>query len=173
VTDGDTHRDIALDPGQIRAGKYTYAPLHGDIGLRLILYAKDLGVAGDAVRVAALPNTAVARENRPQTEVGPAPPASASRVAVPPSTVHEVQPRIPGGVRSRIRGRVEIPVEVEVSGRGRVVRAVAETQTGDSVRRYLAEQAQKAALQWRFRPARTRSGARVPASTTIRFVFTP
>jgi hypothetical protein len=61
---------------------------------------------------------------------------------------------------------------VEVSERGRVVHASAEDQSGDGVHRYLAERAAKAAREWRFVPARTRSGEHVAATKTIDFVFT-
>jgi outer membrane biosynthesis protein TonB len=66
-----------------------------------------------------------------------------------------------------------IPVKVDVSQEGRVVRALADIRTTDSLRRYLAAQAQRAARSWRFKPARTKTGARVAASTTLHFVFTP
>jgi hypothetical protein len=184
VTDGDTHHDLYLDSAQVRSGKYTYTPSHGNVALRLILYEKGLGVAGDAVRIAGIPNPAApnvapaAPETRPadaadRASPAEAPPAAATPVAVPPSTTHEVQPWIPDGIRSRLTGQVVIPVAVEVSDRGRVVSAVAETRNADGVRRYLAEQAQKAARQWRFKPARTKSGEQVAASKTIDFVFTP
>jgi len=182
VTDGDNRREIPLNLAQIRAGKYEYAPLHADVAVRLTLYANDRGEAGDAVRLAAIPAPAPPRETGPPAEVRAAapapetpsaPPQSRPPIAVPPSTVHEVQPRIPAGVRSRIAGRIVIPVEVEVSERGRVVRAVPQSAAGDSVHRYLARQAHQAALQWRFTPARTASGERVAASRTIQFVFTP
>lgn len=180
VTDGDTHHDAKLDSEQIRAGKYTYIPSHADVGVRLILYANGQGVAGDAVRLAAIPNPAIQPQNRPAVVAKPVVSGEADRAApprpqpaVPPLTVHEVQPRIPEGIRSRITEQVVIPVEVEVSERGRVLRAVAETEGRDGVGRYLAEQAQKAAREWRFTPARTKSGTRVAASKTIHFVFTP
>src|SRR5262249_49197932 len=51
VTDGETHREMELTPAQVRSGRYTYTPSHGDVGFRLILYGKGIGVAGDAVRV--------------------------------------------------------------------------------------------------------------------------
>ncbi len=183
VTDGDAHSEIALDPAQIRAGTYAYTPSHRDVAMRLILYAKSLGVAGDAVRVELANSPAAPAPVPTPTEADrtvsppppPAPPAetaAAVAAAVPPAPLHKVQPRIPPGIRARISGQVVIPVEVEVSARGRVVRAVAETAEGDSVHRYLAEQAQEAARSWTFVPARTRKGAPVVASRTIQFVFT-
>jgi len=69
---------------------------------------------------------------------------------------------------------VVIAVVDEESERGRVLRAVAERgHTDDGVYRYLAEQAQQAAMKWRFRPARMTSGDRTAASKTLHFVFTP
>jgi hypothetical protein len=180
VTDADTHRDIELGQGEIRTGKYTLPASHGDVELRLILYAKGLGIAGDSLRLATIANPVVTpqtsvsdRTDRPVPTQAPAEVEPDLRVAVPPLVVRELQPGIPEGIRSRISGRVVIPVEVEVSAYGRVVRAVAEAQTADGVHRYLAEQAVKAAREWRFAPARTKSGAPVAASKTIDFVFTP
>jgi len=186
VTDGDAHRNLDLVPAQIRAGKYTYTPLHAEVAVRLILYAKDLGVAGDTVRVAAAPSPpmparTVTAETGPRDRAdrmetvapGVAEPATASRVAKPPSVVRQVQPLIPEGIRSRLSEPVVIPVEVEVSDQGRVVRAMAESEAGDGLHRYLEEKASKAAREWRFTAARTKSGERVAASKTIQFVFTP
>ena len=184
VSDGDAHHDIELTPAQIRAGKYTYTPAHGDVALRMILYEKGLGVAGDAVRVAAIPNLVeIPAEVKPATGAdraaatpAPSSPSSPSasprpRFVVPPSTIREVQPNIPAGIRSRIQDRVVMPVEVEINAQGRVTRATADV-SGDGVRRYLAEQAQKAAQQWRFTAARAKGGARVASSKTLYFVFT-
>ncbi|MCU1232796.1 MAG: hypothetical protein JWP63_763 [Candidatus Solibacter sp.] len=188
VTDGDSRRDIELDADQLRGGIFTYAPSNRDVRLRLSLYAKGSGIAGDTVRVKAIADLPVKPETKVSNEVNLAPspgrpraaqPSAAvsvspSQVAVVPAELHEVQPQIPEGIRSRIDAPVIIPVEVEVSDRGQVVRAVAvRNQIDDSVHRYLAEQAQKAALKWRFRPARTTGGDRVAASKTLRFVFTP
>ena len=190
VTDGDARREIELNADQLRGGTFMYTPSNEDVRLRLSLFAKGSGIAVDTVRVKAIaalqakPETKVASEvNRlpvmpnappptapPSTEVSRPP----SKVAVMPAELHEVQPQIPEGIRSRIASPVVIPVEVEVSERGQVVRAVAvKNKIDDSVHRYLAEQAQKAALQWRFRPARTTGGDRVAASKTLHFVFTP
>ena len=181
VTDGESRRDIELGPEQLRSGKFTYAPSNQDVRLRLSLYAKELAIAGDTVRVkaVALPAKLPAHENTvaaaptPPPQAAP-PVASATHVAVAPAEVREVQPRIPEGIRSRIASPVIIPVEVEVSARGDVTRAVAaRSPSDDGVRRYLAEEAQSAARKWRFRPARTAAGENVAASKTLRFVFTP
>jgi TonB family protein len=185
VTDGETHHEMELNPAQIRSGRYTYTPSQGNVGFRLILYGKGIGVAGDAVRVTAIPNliatpvdTQAGDAARTTAEASPpaagAPPAStAARILSPPSTVHEVQPNIPEGIRSRIREQIVIPVEVAVNERGRVTGATVSSAEQDGLHRYLAEQAQKAARQWRFTPARAKGGSRAAANKTIHFVFTP
>jgi hypothetical protein len=61
---------------------------------------------------------------------------------------------------------------VRVSESGRVTSAVPEKGRDDAVYRYLSERAASAARLWRFRPARTRAGAPVPATKTLYFVFT-
>lgn len=183
--EGTTHRDIELSAAEVRKGSFTLPTAGSEVALRLVLFAKGREVAGDSLRLATVPGA----PPRPQAEISkppsndadrevlpgtlPAEAARRSRPVVPPLIVHEVQPFIPEGIRSRIRNRTVIPVDVEVSERGRVLRAVAEPQSGDGVTRYLAEQAQKAARDWRFSPARTKSGTRVAASKTIDFVFTP
>jgi hypothetical protein len=180
VREKDAHREIPLDARQLREGTYTYVPFHGDVELRLILYRKGLGVAGDALRVEAIPEPVPASEvltpdaaDRSATPQEPPSQPATARAVSGPSAVHEVQPPIPEGIRSRITDRIVIPVEVEVSAQGRVTRATPETQAGDGLRRYLGEQAQRAARQWRFTPARTKDGERVAARTTVQFVFTP
>src|SRR5437763_12715905 len=122
--------------------------MHGDVSLRLVLYGKGIGVAGDAVRVTAIPNLVERAAdvnpdaNADRTSSAPDVPqavstTAASKVAVPPSTVHEVQPRIPDGIRSRIRDRIMIPVDLEINAQGRVTRATAETSGSDGLHRYL------------------------------------
>ena len=64
-------------------------------------------------------------------------------------------------------------INVQVNEKGRVTRATAVAAADDGLHRYLAEQAQKSAWQWRFNPARAKGGARVAANKTIHFVFTP
>jgi hypothetical protein len=44
---------------------------------------------------------------------------------------------------------------------------------GDTVYRYLADQAVKAARTWRFAPTKSRSGAATASKKTLEFVFTP
>jgi len=167
ITDGESRREIQLDPEQLRGGRLTYAPSNGDVRLRLNLDAKDSGIVSDAVHVKMISEIPDKQVTKPSEEV------SRQHVAVLPAEVHMVQPRIPEGIRARIARPVVIPVDVEVSEQGHVVRAVAEKGQGDdSVHRYLAEQAQQAAMKWRFRPARLSSGDRIAASKTLRFVFT-
>jgi hypothetical protein len=181
VTDGGKRIDIPLTPAQLRTGKYAYVPSHPDVALRLILYSQGRGAAGDAVRVAMAPpvgeadrSPAVAVSRVPSSPTkAAAPHARAAAAAVPPSAVHEVQPNIPAGIRSRISSEIVIPVEVQIDERGQVVRAQAKSRSAGSVERYLSAQAQKAAREWRFTPARSGAGEPVPGSKTIRFVFTP
>jgi hypothetical protein len=181
LNDGGRQRKIDLDPAQIRSGKFTVAPSPLDVGVRLILYAQGLAVAGDSVRVASIPSPIVAAMTAPPSAApvasrAPAPPAPAPEtqpsVVKPPETLHEVQPTIPAGIRSRISEPVVIPVRVEVNERGRVVSAAPEAQI-DGVRSYLADLAQKASREWRFRPARTSTGIAVASNKTIQFVFNP
>ncbi len=176
VTDGGVHQDIPLNPEQIRGGKYTLMPANPNVALRLILYANGVGVAGDSVRIAQIPQL-----SQPPTPVGtaahaeaPPPPTAARSVpekAPAPAAglvaIHEVQPHVPPGIRSRLHETVDVAVKVEVSPQGHVVRASALSKERDSIHRYLAEAARKAAQQWRFQPARN------TAHQTLHFVFTP
>jgi hypothetical protein len=132
-------------------------------------------------------------ENAPPLPPVPAPPQAAQKPAetpaseqphpqrveganaapwVAPVVVHQVQPGIPPGIRARIRDRVIVPVVVHVSASGKVASAFAQGN-GDSLYRYLAEQAVVAAKLWRFRPARSKAGIPMEASKTVYFVFTP
>jgi hypothetical protein len=188
VTDGDTQTDIPLDPAQLHEGKYTYTPTHGEVGVRLILYSGERGTAGDSARLAMVPVEVAKHAPAPPhpqdadraTSAAVKAPAKATPrpvreagTSVPPTALHEVQPQVPEGIRSRITSEVIIPVEVQVNERGQVVRAVSKAKTNDSVARYLSDQAQKAAREWRFSPARSGSGEHVAATKTLRFVFTP
>ena len=167
VTDGESHQDIALNSEQIRGGKYTLMPAHPEVALRLILYANGTGVSGDSVRISQIPQA-------PLHADAPLPPAAARSVPenAPASTaplvaIHEVQPHIPPGIRSRLRETVDVPVKVEVSPQGHVVRASALSTDGDSIHRYLDDAARKAARQWRFRPSHSTT------HQTLHFLFTP
>ena len=188
VVDGDARREIELNAGQLRSGTFSYEPSKDDIRLRLSLYAKGSEIAGDSVRIKSIPELTIRPESNASNgaKVPPSPPAPRAeqpsvaapaqtpQVAVVPSELYRVQPQIPAGIRSRMAAPVIIPVAVQVSERGLVVRASAERSgIDDSVHRYLADQAQKAAWKWRFRPAQSASGERVAASKTLRFVFTP
>jgi len=178
VTEGSWHRDIQLQESQLQSGHYAWQRTSepGDVAVRLILYVKGIGVSGDAVRLqpAGLP-AAVPAVKTPSPAATGAPAAESSdKVTSPPVAIHEVQPYVPEGIRSRIESRIVIPVRVQVSAQGRVTQAVPEdlANTG-GLNRYLSEQAQKAARQWRFTPARTARGTRTSATTTLQFVFTP
>ena len=175
VSDGPASRTIELDGSQLRGGKYTYGPFEGKAAVRLTVYSQGIGVAGESVRVESTRSSvsaALAAEHTP-TRLPSPPPAAPPRIVSHPAPLREVQPTIPAGIRSRIAAQVVIPVDVEVSEHGQVLRATAEQQSADGLHRYLAEQAQKAARRWRFRPARSSTGETVAARQTIRFVFTP
>jgi hypothetical protein len=171
VRNGDALREIELTPQQIGAGRYDDAAAHGDTSVRLTLYAKGLGISGDSVRVVPTSTTA------PLTLVPPSAPdapANASATATtPPQAVHEVQPVIPPGIRSRIDHQIAIPVDVQVTARGSVSRATAQTAGLDGLSKYLASQAEKAAFQWRFTPAKSKRGVPMASAKTLNFVFTP
>ena len=176
VNDAGAHRQILLNPAQMLAGHYSYEAARPDVGLRLILYASNLAVDGDAIRLESVP-TAVAEAApaaappAPKGEAERATPVSGPPAAVAPSIVHEVQASVPEGIRSRLTEQVVIPVEVAVDNRGRVTKAVAEGKDGDSVHRYLADLAERTARQWRFLPARSKKGTKVAGVRTIHFVF--
>jgi hypothetical protein len=173
IDDGGAHREINLAPEQLRAGSLQYVPAHTDVAFRMILYSKGLGVSGDAVRIASV----VERIQPAAASVRPpakalTPPAEAS-AAEPATAVHEVQPVVSEGIRSRIQSQIVIPVNVRVDEHGRVASAAAERSRQDGVQRYLAELAEKAARGWRFKPAKSQEGVAITSAKTLTFVFTP
>lgn len=97
VTDAGDRHEMALTEDQVRGGSYEYTPATGDDdGVRLILYTKGKGVAGDSVRLAStlvMPGPATAGETErsgmpavlpPQPRNG-APPISETAETVQPS----------------------------------------------------------------------------------------
>jgi hypothetical protein len=179
VTEGGWHRDIQLQDSQLQSGHFAWQRTAepGDVLVRLILYVKGIGVTGDAVRLQA---TGLPAPPAPSTTPAaqPANPAPASldangKPVNPPVAVHEVQPFVLEGIRSRIEGRIVIPIRVQVSSQGRVTQAVPESEDTGGLNRYLTDQALKAARLWRFTPARTSHGTRTSSTTTLQFVFTP
>jgi hypothetical protein len=180
IDDGGARREVNLTPEQLSAGSFPYAPAHTDVAFRLTLYAKGRGVAGDAVRIASVveriqpaPVAAAAPEPPRQTPSSTSAPVARAGVAAPPSPVHEVQPVVSEGIRSRIQGQIAIPVRVQIDAGGRVAGASAEGKQTNGLQRYLAELAEKAARQWRFAPAKSREGVAVASSKTLTFVFLP
>lgn len=185
VTDAGQRHDIALMEDQVRAGTYEYTPASGDDDVRLILYTGGKGVAGDAVRLASsallapkVPSIGEAEHAAPvDAPIPPQSPRASAPApglpAAPPWPVHETEPQIPDGIRSRLQTPVTIAIGIDVSAQGRVLHAGSEAYGHDDVQSYLAMLAEKAALEWRFRPARARDGGNVAASTTVRFVFYP
>jgi hypothetical protein len=187
INEGNTSREIELTPAQVRFGRYDYVPtqstLPSDVAFRLTIYADGVGVSGDAVRLAAAKESKEAATTVSTAATPPpAPTASATppvvsaepvREAIAPVTVHEVQPGVSEGIRSRIREQIVIPVRVHVTERGRVSQAAVERKELDGLRRYLADLAEKAARQWRFTPAKSQQGIAVESTKTINFIFTP
>jgi len=97
-----------------------------------------------------------------------------TKAAVPPSTVHEVQaaasrrhPFAAGRSDSDSGSREDRREGPRDRGRG------CRAWRGWELHRYLAEQAEAAARQWRFTPAKNQPGARVASSKTLHFVFEP
>ncbi|HTS63570.1 MAG TPA: TonB family protein [Candidatus Acidoferrales bacterium] len=169
VTDGGARREIHLGAAEIRAGRYTYGPVQReDLRFRLSLYGSGGAALSESVRLRLPPAPQAPPPAAPPPSTAPAP----SAAVVPPYTLREVEPRIPEGIRARIDAPIVIAVDVQVSAQGRVTGVSADTAAGDSLHRYLAEQAQKAARQWRFSPGRTKAGTRVAATKTVHFVFT-
>jgi hypothetical protein len=172
IDDGGARREINVTREQIRAGSFQYFPAHTDVAFRLVLYSNGRGVSGDAVRIASV----VERIQPPPADALPAKsatPGAPTSGAAQAAPVHEVQPVVSEGIRSRIQSRVEIPVKVQVDEGGRVTSAAAEKKRLNGVHRYLAELAEKAARQWRFTPAKSREGVAVTSSKSLTFVFTP
>ncbi len=190
VTDGSEQKRIELNPSDLHSGKLIYHPSHPDVLFRVELRGNRLRSWSDSLRV-----LSVAAETMPPVPANPAPqpaPAAepaiteASRSVPPPSppehgnsrpaaaavAIHEVQPKIPEGIRSRIETPVVVPVQVRVSASGQVVSASARSQR-DGVARYLGDAAAKAARSWRFSPARSSDGSPVESSKTIEFTFAP
>jgi hypothetical protein len=165
ISDGNSQQEIELGPAQVAAGTYDYAAERPDLTIRLTLSAGHRTVASESTRLTSSVPTA------PPPAPAVAAPALSTELA--PSAVHEVQPRVPEGIRSRLTGQIMIDVDVTVSDHGRVIRAKAKAPGSDGLRRYLAGLAETAAREWRFTPARTRDGNPVAASKTIQFVFTP
>jgi hypothetical protein len=171
IADGGSQREVELGAAEVQTGRHMYPAEHPDVAIRLTLSANGGMVASESVRLAATPVLAP-----PSSVPAPAAPpsvAESAEAAVPPEAVREVRPTIPAGIRSRIEGQIVIPVDVRVSDHGRVIGARAANVGNDGVHRYLAEQAERAARGWQFRPARTRTGAAVASNRTISFVFMP
>jgi hypothetical protein len=189
VTDGPVRQDIRLNPAEIRAGSYAYKPAHGNLLFHLELYDGAFASGGGGLRLLTEPAAVAApveakaeapKAAPPPRSVAQAPKAArtgiaeretAAAIAVPPTVLHEVHPAIPAGIRSRIHGRIVVPVQVQVASDGKVTHAAAESG-GNATYRYLARRAAAAAYSWRFQPARSRGGRAVAATKTIYFVFT-
>ncbi len=109
------------------------------------------------------------------------PPASASTrtdtpsiihtlVVEPPKVLRRVQPIVPPNLMSTIKRRVDVDVRVSIGTDGRI--SAAAPAASSVLNEYLAQSAVRAALQWRFQPAR-RGNIPVPSDMVVRFSFGP
>jgi TonB family protein len=175
INDGAIRRDVPLTAAELKLGHYSYTPANPDLELRLVLYGNGPAVSGGTLRIA----PAVRVNPKPAPEPAPAiaAPPAASPVAAPAASpapessgprtvVHEVKPSVPDGIRARLSGNMEIPVTVKINPRGQVISAFT-PQSVDGLRRFLGQEAVKAARQWRFTPAGALS------EKTIYFTFNP
>lgn len=181
VDDAALHQRVPLTAGQVRAGAYDYRPASSSVLFRLELYGSGLQSSGDSLQVVSTSSPVTAAAKPPASQS--APPASergadrataeprSGNVAMLPEPLREIHPDIPAGIRARIPERVVVPVEVKVTASGKVTSAAAHG-SGDGLYQYLADRARKAAMQWRFSPAKAKNGKPIPASRTVYFVFT-
>jgi TonB family protein len=84
----------------------------------------------------------------------------------------EVQAYVPAGIRTRVRSRIVVPVQMHINAEGRVTEA-ASKKAGNGLERYLADQAVKAAREWSFVPARSSEGNAMASVKSVDFVFAP
>ena len=63
-------------------------------------------------------------------------------------------------------------MQVQINAAGRVTDATSKV-AGPGLDRYLADQAVKAARQWSFVPAHSRSGRAIASAKSVEFVFEP
>jgi TonB family protein len=175
IADGADRKTIQMSSASLHSGNFAYRPTGHDLLFRLEF---DTGSqhAVDSIRfvtVVAAPPAPVPEvatvEPKPEPKVPPA--AKPSPPAVQPVPIHPVQPVISAGIRSRIQGRIVVPVAVKVSASGAVTSATS-SGSGDGLHRYLATEAVKAARKWSFSPARSRDGKAVIGQKTIYFTFT-
>ena len=174
VTDGRLTRDVPLGVALLNGGRFRYNASHSNLAVHLLVQSAGRTVGSESVSLTSAVAEVPATEPQPQpARPEPAAPRVQAAAVVPPAPLHQVQPDIPEGIRHRLAAEVVIPVEVKVNERGHVLTAQADNPYGDGLRRYLAGQAEKAAREWQFAPARSRSGSPVTASQTIQFVITP
>ncbi len=114
---------------------------------------------------------------RPAPSTGPtaAPASTPAPSAAPPksgvqkgSVAHQALPEIPGQIMDTIRGHVNVAIRVEVNADGNVSQASIDSP-GPS--RYFANQALRAAENWKFTPARV-NGLAAPSTWLLDFQFT-
>ena len=179
VTDGSLQNQIPLTAAQLHGGKFHYAASNDNVLFRLLVYDEGKRATGDSLYVAGLQP---AEPPPPPTTVPAQPPAGApavattvddsARASTPAVARRQVQPDIPAGIRARVHSRIVVPVQVQINAAGRVTGAVSKV-AGPGLDRYLADQAVKAARQWSFVPAHSRSGRAVASAKSVDFVFEP
>jgi hypothetical protein len=176
VTDGPVQYQIPLTAAQLRSGKFAYTASHVNVLFRLLVYDTTKRVAGDSLYVARLHMDEPASASKPVTAkptVAAAVPAEdTSEGGTPAVARHEVQPIVPAGIRARVHSRIVVPVQLQINAAGRVTDAASKIAE-HGLSRYLADQAVKAARQWSFVPARSKSGHAVTSSKSVEFVFEP
>lgn len=101
--------------------------------------------------------------------VGTVPAPASQYVAARP--VHQAQPVLPAAVRNLIDTLVEVDVKVRIDENGRVVSAE-RMPSRAPVSSSLVDAARKAAMLWRFEPAR-RGNEPVPSDLVLKFQYRP
>ncbi len=118
------------------------------------------------------PKVAVGTPSLPPLVIPALAPPKAPVPVVPASLIEQAEPDISPGIRARIQTPIVINVEVRIDLSGKVIGAAPQGD-GDSVFRFLAEQAAFAARASKFRPARAANGSSVPSAAMLSFTFEP
>jgi Gram-negative bacterial TonB protein C-terminal len=189
VTDGSVQSQVTLTAAQLHGGKFHYVASNDNVLFRLLVYDEGKRATGDSLYVANLhpaepaptptivaaqPAVAAPPVATPAVETPAAatPADDTGRGGTPAVTRRQVQPDVPAGIRARVHSRIVVPVQVQINAAGRVTGAASKV-TGSGLDRYLADQAVKAARQWSFVPAHSRSGHAVASAKSVEFVFEP
>jgi len=172
VSDDDSTRKLALSQEELRRGSIAYRTTRPDVLFRLQLFGSNIRPSGDSIRVLTVAPPPAAPRQGEAARSAPAAVTAKSAESAPAVAIHEVQPQISDGIRSRIQKPVAIAVDVRISESGNVQHAAVRGKR-QGVQRYLAGLAVRAARSWRFTPARSDNGTPVASKKTIQFVFRP